>query len=152
METSKVKCRECKARATQYEGMLPTRGIAKVLVAGFAIYIVGLWVLVALAALTTGDIAEAGFMDMLVLLAVAVTVVTAAVVWWMFRPKKGKVVVCDKCGARYAVTPAPNYVNGWNYDKIAPREAVASSAHSSAAGEKALGGDSAPSAAESKES
>ena len=41
METSKVKCRECKARATQYEGALPTRGVAKVLVAGFAIYILG---------------------------------------------------------------------------------------------------------------
>ena len=48
METSKVKCRECKARATQYEGALPTRGVAKVLVAGFAIYILGLWVLVAM--------------------------------------------------------------------------------------------------------
>ena len=31
MEMSKVKCRECKARATQYEGALPTRGVAKVL-------------------------------------------------------------------------------------------------------------------------
>ncbi|MEC4272697.1 hypothetical protein VJ923_05950 [Adlercreutzia sp. R25] len=152
METSKVKCRECKARATQYEGMLPTRGIAKVLVAGFAIYIVGLWVLVALAALTTGDIAEAGFMDMLILLAVAVTIITACVVWWMFRPKKGKVVVCDKCGARYAVTPAPNYVNGWNYDRIAPREALALPADGGDAGEGVSKGNSAPSAAESKES
>ena len=60
MEMSKVKCRECKARATQYEGALPTRGVAKVLVAGFAIYILGLWVLVALAGFTTGDAAEEG--------------------------------------------------------------------------------------------
>ena len=69
METSKVKCRECKARATQYEGALPTRGVAKVLVAGFAIYILGLWVLVALAGFTTGDAAEVGMMDMLIVLA-----------------------------------------------------------------------------------
>ena len=103
METSKVKCRECKMRATQYEGMLPTAGIAKVLVAGIAIYVAGLWVLVALAGLTTGNEAEAGF-----------------VVWWMVRPKWGKVVVCGKCGARYAVTLPPKYANGWNYDKIAP--------------------------------
>ena len=120
METSKVKCRECKMRATQYEGMLPTAGIAKVLVAGIAIYVAGLWVLVALAGLTTGNEAEAGFMDMLLLLAVAVTAATAGVVWWMVRPKWGKVVVCGKCGARYAVTLPPKYANGWNYDKIAP--------------------------------
>ena len=120
METSKVKCRECKMRATQYEGMLPTAGIAKVLVAGIAIYVAGLWVLVALAGLTTGNEAEAGFMDMLLLLAVAVTAATAGVVWWMVRPKWGKVVVCGKCGARYAVTLPPKYTNGWNYDKIAP--------------------------------
>ena len=63
METSKVKCRECKARATQYEGALPTRGVAKVLVAGFAIYILGLWVLVALAGFTTGDAAEVGMRE-----------------------------------------------------------------------------------------
>ncbi|KAB1650919.1 hypothetical protein [Adlercreutzia muris] len=123
METSKVKCRECKTRATQYEGMLPTAGIAKVLVAGIAIYVAGLWVLVALAGLTTGNEAEAGFMDMLLLLAVAVTAATAGVVWWMVRPKWGKVVVCGKCGARYAVTLPPKYANGWNYDKIAPRTA-----------------------------
>lgn len=123
METSKVKCRECKTRATQYEGMLPTAGIAKVLVAGIAIYVAGLWVLVALAGLTTGNEAEAGFMDMLLLLAVAVTAATAGVVWWMVRPKWGKVVVCGKCGARYAVTLPPKYANGWNFDKIAPRTA-----------------------------
>ncbi|MEC4175854.1 hypothetical protein VJ918_00045 [Adlercreutzia sp. R21] len=120
METSKVKCRECKARATQYEGQLPTAGIAKVLVAGIAIYVAGLWVLVALAGLTTGDGAEAGFMDMLIVLAVAVTAATAAVVWWMVRPKAGKVVICDKCGARYAVTLPPKYANDWDYDRIAP--------------------------------
>ena len=123
METSKVKCRECKTRATQYEGMMPTAGIAKVLVAGIAIYVAGLWVLVALAGLTTGNEAEAGFMDMLLLLAVAVTAATAGVVWWMVRPKWGKVVVCGKCGARYAVTLPPKYANGWNFDKIAPRTA-----------------------------
>ena len=123
METSKVKCRECKTRATQYEGMLPTAGIAKVLVAGIAIYVVGLWVLVALAGLTTGNEAEAGFMDMLILLAVAVTAATAGVVWWMLRPKWGKVVICDKCGARYAVTLPPKYANDWAYDKIAPSKA-----------------------------
>ncbi|MEY8460881.1 hypothetical protein AALA69_07105 [Eggerthellaceae bacterium 24-137] len=123
METSKVKCRECKARATQYEGQLPTAGIAKVLVAGIAIYVVGLWVLVGLAGLTTGNEAEAGFMDMLILLAVAVTAATAGVVWWMVRPKWGKVVVCDKCGARYAVTLPPKYANDWNYGKIAPHAA-----------------------------
>ncbi|TGY67887.1 hypothetical protein E5332_10225 [Enterorhabdus sp. NM05_H27] len=123
METSKVKCRECKTRATQYEGMLPTAGIAKVLVAGIVIYVAGLWVLVALAGLTTGNEAEAGFMDMLLLLAVAVTAATAGVVWWMVRPKWGKVVVCGKCGARYAVTLPPKYANGWNFDKIAPRTA-----------------------------
>ena len=123
METSKVKCRECKTRATQYEGMLPTAGIAKVLVAGIAIYVAGLWVLVALAGLTTGNEAEAGFMDMLLLLAVAVTAATAGVVWWMVRPTWGKVVVCGKCGARYAVTLPPKYANGWNFDKIAPRTA-----------------------------
>ena len=120
METSKVKCRECKARATQYEGALPTRGVAKVLVAGFAIYILGLWVLVALAGFTTGDAAEVGMMDMLIVLAVVVTLATAGVVWWMFRPKAGKVVICEKCGARYAVVQPPKYTNGWNYDKIAP--------------------------------
>ena len=112
METSKVKCRECKARATQYEGALPTRGVAKVLVAGFAIYILGLWVLVALAGFTTGDAAEVGMMDMLIVLAVVVTLATAGVVWWMFRPKAGKVVICEKCGARYAVVQPPKYTNG----------------------------------------
>ncbi len=49
---------------------MPTRGVAKVLVAGFAIYILGLWVLVALAGFTTGDAAEVGMMDMLIVLAV----------------------------------------------------------------------------------
>ena len=39
--------------------------------------------------------------------------------WWMFRPKAGKVVICEKCGARYAVVQPPKYTNGWNYDKIA---------------------------------
>ena len=90
METSKVKCRECKARATQYEGALPTRGVSKVLVAGFAIYILGLWVLVALAGFTTGDAAEVGMMDMLIVLAVVVTLATAGVVWWMFRRRPAR--------------------------------------------------------------
>lgn len=150
METSKVKCRECKARATQYEGKLPTLGVAKVLVAGFAIYIVGLWVLVALAGFTTGDTAEVGMMDMLIAIAVLVTAATAAVVWWMFRPKPGKVVVCEQCGARYAITPPPKYVNGWNYDKIAPssnRELP-----SAAQGSNSSIPAPAPSAADSKES
>ena len=88
--------------------------------AGFAIYILGLWVLVALAGFTTGDAAEVGMMDMLIVLAVVVTLATAGVVWWMFRPKAGKVVICEKCGARYAVVQPPKYTNGWNYDKIAP--------------------------------
>lgn len=86
----------------------------------FAIYILGLWVLVALAGFTTGDAAEVGMMDMLIVLAVVVTLATAGVVWWMFRPKAGKVVICEKCGARYAVVQPPKYTNGWNYDKIAP--------------------------------
>lgn len=87
---------------------MPTRGVAKVLVAGFAIYILGLWVLVALAGFTTGDAAEVGMMDMLIVLAVVVTLATAGVVWWMFRPKAGKVVICEKCGARYAVVQPPS--------------------------------------------
>ena len=153
MEMSKVKCRECKARATQYEGALPTRGVAKVLVAGFAIYILGLWVLVALAGFTTGDAAEVGMMDMLIVLAVVVTLATAGVVWWMFRPKAGKVVICEKCGARYAVVQPPKYTNGWNYDKIAPasgRELPGEPAIDE--GSQAPAPASAPSAADSKES
>lgn len=154
METSKVKCRECKARATQYEGVLPTRGVAKVLVAGFAVYLAGLWVLVALAGFTTGDAGEAGMMDMLIILAVAVTLVTAGVVWWMFRPKAGKVVVCEKCGARYAVTPPPKYTNGWNYDKIAPGLVLELPEGLSTEGADAAASTAItePSAAESKES
>ena len=31
-----------------------------------------------------------------------------------------KRVICEKCGARYAVVQPPKYTNGWNYDKIAP--------------------------------
>ena len=123
METSKIKCRECKANAVQYDGKLPTRGVAKVLVAGFAIYIAGLWVLVVAAGVTTGDTAEIGLMEMLIALAVVVTVLTALILWWMFRPKKGRVVICPKCGARYDLVPPPNYIVGWNYDKIAPRKA-----------------------------
>lgn len=154
METSKVKCRECKARATQYEGALPTRGIAKVLVAGFVIYILGLWVLVGLAGLTTGNTAEVGMMDMLIALAVAVTLVTAGVVWWMFRPKPGKVVVCDKCGARYGVTPAPKYTNGWDFDKIAPAPArdLPEGVPTVAGEEQASAPASVPPAADSEES
>ena len=154
METSKVKCRECKARATQYEGALPTRGVAKVLVAGFAIYIPGLWVLVALAGFTTGDAAEVGMMDMLIVLAVVVTLATAGVVWWMFRPKAGKVVICEKCGARYAVVQPPKYTNGWNYDKIAPASGreLPEGEPASDEGSQAPAPASAPSAANSKES
>lgn len=154
METSKVKCRECKARATQYEGALPTRGVAKVLVAGFAIYILGLWVLVALAGFTTGDAAEVGMMDMLIVLAVVVTLATAGVVWWMFRPKAGKVVICEKCGARYAVVQPPKYTNGWNYDKIAPASGreLPEGEPASDEGSQAPAPASAPSAANSKES
>ena len=154
METSKVKCRECKARATQYEGALPTRGVAKVLVAGLAIYILGLWVLVALAGFTTGDAAEVGMMDMLIMLAVVVTLATAGVVWWMFRPKAGKVVICEKCGARYAVVQPPKYTNGWNYDKIAPASGreLPEGEPASDEGSQAPAPASAPSAANSKES
>ena len=154
METSKVKCRECKARATQYEGALPTRGVAKVLVAGFAIYSLGLWVLVALAGFTTGDAAEVGMMDMLIVLAVVVTLATAGVVWWMFRPKAGKVVICEKCGARYAVVQSPKYTNGWNYDKIAPASGreLPEGEPASDKGDQAPAPASAPSAADSKES
>lgn len=154
MEMSKVKCRECKARATQYEGALPTRGVAKVLVAGFAIYILGLWVLVALAGFTTGDAAEVGMMDMLIVLAVVVTLATAGVVWWMFRPKAGKVVICEKCGARYAVVLPPKYTNGWNYDKIAPASGreLPEGEPAIDEGSQALAPASAPSAADSKES
>lgn len=154
METSKVKCRECKARATQYEGALPTRGVAKVLVAGFAIYILGLWVLVALAGFTTGDAAEVGMMDMLIVLAVVVTLATAGVVWWMFRPKAGKVVICEKCDARYAVVQPPKYTNGWNYDKIAPASGreLPEGEPASDEGSQAPAPASAPSAANSKES
>ena len=126
METSKVKCRECKARATQYEGALPTRGVAKVLVAGFAIYILGLWVLVALAGFTTGDAAEVGMMDMLIVLAVVVTLATAGV----------------------------EYTNGWNYDKIAPASGreLPEGEPASDEGSQAPAPASAPSAANSKES
>ena len=154
METSKVKCRECKARATQYEGALPTRGVAKVLVAGFAIYILGLWVLVALAGFTTGDAAEVGMMDLLIVLAVVVTLATAGVVWWMFRPKAGKVVICEKCGARYAVVQPPKYTNGWIYDKIAPASGreLPEGEPASDEGSQAPAPASAPSAANSKES
>ena len=154
METSKVKCRECKARATQYEGALPTRGVAKVLVAGFAIYILGLWVLVALAGFTTGDAAAVGMTDMLIVLAVVVTLATAGVVWWMFRPKAGKVVICEKCGARYAVVQPPKYTNGWNYDKIAPASGreLPEGEPASDEGSQAPAPASAPSAADSKES
>lgn len=154
METSKVKCRECKARATQYEGALPTRGVAKVLVAGFAIYILGLWVLVALAGFTTGDAAEVGMMDMLIVLAVVVTLATAGVVWWMFRPKAGKVVICEKCGARYAVVQPPKYTNGWNYDKIASASGreLPEGEPASDEGSQVPAPASAPSAANSKES
>ena len=154
METSKVKCRECKARATQYEGALPTRGGAKGLVAGCAIYILGLWVLGALAGFTTGDAAEVGMMDMLIVLAVVVTLATAGVVWWMFRPKAGKVVICEKCGARYAVVQPPKYTNGWNYDKIAPASGreLPEGEPASDEGSQAPAPASAPSAANSKES
>ena len=154
MEMSKVKCRECKARATQYEGALPTRGVAKVLVAGFAIYILGLWVLVALAGFTTGDAAEVGMMDMLIVLAVVVTLATAGVVWWMFRPKAGKVVICEKCGAHYAVVQPPKYTNGWNYDKIAPASGreLPEGEPAIDEGSQAPAPASAPSAADSKES
>ena len=59
-------------------------------------------------------------MEMLVALSAVVSILSVLVLYWMFRPKKGTVVACDQCGARYAVTPAPNYSKGWDYDKIAP--------------------------------
>ncbi len=120
METTKAKCRECKARATQYEGKLPTLGIAKLLIAGLGTYVIGLWLIVIVAAFMTRGTPEEGVVGLLVLLGVAVTLATVGVAWWMSRPKKGKVVICERCGARYGVTRAPNYTEGWDFDKIAP--------------------------------
>ena len=110
-------------------------------------------VLVALAGFTT-DAAEVGMMDMLIVLAVVVTLATAGVVWWMFRPKAGKVVICEKCGARYAVVQPPKYTNGWNYDKIAPASGreLPEGEPASDEGSQAPAPASAPSAANSKES
>ncbi|MFR5090699.1 MAG: hypothetical protein ACLTDR_00565 [Adlercreutzia equolifaciens] len=87
-------------------------------------------------------------------LAVVVTLATAGVVWWMFRPKAGKVVICEKCGARYAVVQPPKYTNGWNYDKIAPASGreLPEGEPASDEGSQAPAPASAPSAANSKES
>lgn len=120
MDTKKVTCEVCGKTATQFEGQLPTKGVAKVLVAGIIVYVVGIWVLVALAFVTTGDSADMALMEMLVALSAVVSLITVAVLYWMFRPKKGKAVVCSHCGAHYAVTVPPNYCKGWDYDKLAP--------------------------------
>lgn len=128
--------------------------MAKVLVAGFAIYILGLWVLVALAGFTTGDAAEVGMMDMLIVLAVVVTLATAGVVWWMFRPKAGKVVICEKCGARYAVVAASQVHQRLELRQDCPgigRE-LPEGEPASDEGSQAPAPASAPSAANSKES
>lgn len=154
METTKVKCRECKARRHPIRGGVADPGRCEGPRGRFAIYILGLWVLVALAGFTTGDAAEVGMMDMLIVLAVVVTLATAGVVWWMFRPKAGKVVICEKCGARYAVVQPPKYTNGWNYDKIAPASGreLPEGEPASDEGSQAPAPASAPSAANSKES
>ena len=91
---------------------------------------------------------------LLIVLAVVVTLATAGVVWWMFRPKAGKVVICEKCGARYAVVQPPKYTNGWNYDKIAPASGreLPEGEPASDEGSQAPAPASAPSAANSKES
>lgn len=124
METKSVKCRECGRKATAYQGMLPTRGVATVLLVGLAIYLVGMWVLVALAAGAAGDQAEADMMGKLYLVAGGITAAAIVLVAWMSRPKYGAVVVCDHCGARYSACKAPTYLKGWDYDKIAPRPAA----------------------------
>lgn len=120
METKQVKCRECGRKATQYTGLLPTRGVATVLLAGIAIYVAGIWVLSGLAAMAVSDPAEAGMMDLLLVVAVLVTAATIGLLVWMFRPKQGTVAACSHCGARYNVGKMPSYLKGWNYDKIAP--------------------------------
>lgn len=120
METKQVKCRECGRTATAFEGMLPTRGVATVLLVGLAIYLVGMWVLVALAGGAAGDPAEADMMGKLFILAGGITAAAVVLVVWMSRPKYGAVVACDHCGARYSACKTPTYVKGWAYDKIAP--------------------------------
>ncbi len=124
MNTKTVACETCGQAATQFEGKLPTTGVAKVLVAGIIVYIAGIWVLVALAFATTGDTADRGLMEMLVVLSAVVSLLTVLVLYWMFRPKKGTAVICPHCGARYAVTLPPNYSKGWNYDKLAQTAAA----------------------------
>lgn len=119
METTHVKCRECGRNATRYEGVLPTLGPARVLLVGIAIYLAGMWVLCGFAASAASDPSEAGMMDLLLVVAVLVTIASLAVVWWTFRPKPGAVVVCSQCGARYNVGKMPTYLKGWNYEKIA---------------------------------
>ena len=70
------------------------------------------------------------------------------------RPKAGKVVICEKCGARYAMVQPPKYTNGWNYDKIASASGreLPEGEPASDEGSQAPAPASAPSAANSKES
>lgn len=119
MDEKKVKCRECGKRATQYEGLLPTRGVATVLLVGLAIYIAGMWVLSGFAASAVADPSEAGMMDLLLVAAGLITLVSIGLVVWMYRPKQGAAVICSHCGARYTASKVPTYLKGWNYDKIA---------------------------------
>ena len=124
METKHVKCRECGRNATRYEGVLPTLGPARVLLVGIAIYLAGMWVLCGFAASAASDPSETGMMDLLLAVAVLVTIASLIVVWWTFRPKPGAVVVCSQCGARYNVGKMPTYLKGWDYEKIAPAVAL----------------------------
>ena len=124
MDEKKVKCRECGKRATQYEGLLPTRGVATVLLVGLAIYIAGMWVLSGFAASAVADPSEAGMMDLLLVAAGLITLVSIGLVVWMYRPKQGAAVICSHCGARYTASKVPTYLKGWNYDKIAPALAL----------------------------
>ena len=119
MDEKKVKCRECGKRATQYEGLRPTRGVATVLLVGLAIYIAGMWVLSGFAASAVADPSEAGMMDLLLVAAGLITLVSIGLVVWMYRPKQGAAVICSHCGARYTASKVPTYLKGWNYDKIA---------------------------------
>lgn len=143
MDEKKVKCRECGKRATQYEGLLPTRGVATVLLVGLAIYIAGMWVLSGFAASAVADPSEAGMMDLLLVAAGLITLASIVLVVWMYRPKQGAAVICPHCGARYTASKVPTYLKGWNYDKITPAPALEAAGEE---GERAEGTVGAPAA------